>query len=66
MTYCLVRVDESYHLENPEGEVIAEYDEKPSHPVGTAADVADDIGLSGTEREAFMYIIQRKWGFCSE
>ena len=66
MSYTLVEIREDnnpvdWYLENPEGEVIAEYDEKPTHPVETADDIADDF--SDNPKDMFLFILQRRWGF---
>lgn len=52
-----------WYLENPDGEKIAEYESKPSHPSETADDVLSDID---DPIEAVKYHLQRRWDFRTE
>ena len=67
MSYVLVTIesksDEYWYLENPEGERIAEYESRPSHPVDTVNDVLEDID---DPMDAVKYHLTRDWAFRTE
>ena len=64
MTYTLIeKEDGTYSLKNESGEIIAEYQDKPSHPEGTIDDVLEDID---SWEDAVRYIITQSWDFDME
>ena len=54
-------VEISYYLENGDGEKIAEYDKKPSHPSGTANDIVEDLDLDPSVNNAILLLLKQNW-----
>ena len=54
----------AWELENPDGEILEEYDSKPAHPKDTAPAIEDDF--SNNPRDMFLFVLQRNWDFRTE
>ena len=61
MTYTLVEKSDRYELENPDGDVIETYDDRPSHPTETANAIEEDFSNNPTDM--FVFLLREQWDF---
>ena len=61
MNYTLVEYSDRFELENPDGEVIAEYQHRVGHPKETAADIEADF--SNNPQDMFLFFMEQRWEY---
>ncbi|AFH22066.1 hypothetical protein OSG_eHP15_00180 [environmental Halophage eHP-15] len=66
MTYKIVKTDDGHELRDGNNNVLNTYSGRIDLPDDVVDDILDDIGVSGSEREAIKVLTTQDWQYIRE